>query len=186
MTRNTEELLMKPNDTSTDKNNQSLAARIPNGIVLIDDDHAYQQLFKASAAHLGIKASTFSSLSEMTSFALLSRFDVAFFDYRLQSFTGSEIAEYVDVFFPDLPVFLVSGNVGAIDRSKIPNSVRDVFSKDSSPEKLIRLALEAIERERQYQRLWEWAFPDVQQNKLSNSAGSKLPPPGNFLAGVIS
>jgi len=115
------------------------------GILLIDDDEMFRALFKSIADSMGIPVTCHASLAEMHSFAALKDYDVAVFDYYLESFRGPEIAEYVDVFFRELPVILISG--GEIDgetKRVWPNCIRRFVAKQSGAYAIIERALDAI------------------------------------------
>ncbi len=115
------------------------------GILLIDDDELFRALFKQVADSVGIPVTCHASLSEMHSFAALKDFDVAVFDYYLESFRGPEIAEYVDVFFRELPVILISGNDIDGDSQRIwPSCIRRFVAKSSGPYAIIERALDAV------------------------------------------
>lgn len=115
------------------------------GILLIDDDELFRSLFKTIAESLGVPVTCHASLAEMHSFAALKDFDVAVLDYYLESFRGPEIAEYVDVFFRELPVILISG--GEIDgetQRVWPSCIRRFVNKASGPFAIIERALDAV------------------------------------------
>ncbi len=115
------------------------------GILLIDDDELFRALFKGVADSMGIPVTCHSSLAEMHSFAALKDFDVAVFDYYLESFRGPEIAEYVDVFFRELPVILISGNEIDGDAQRVwPSCIRRFVAKSSGPYSIIERALDSI------------------------------------------
>lgn len=116
--------------------------------VLIDDDVIYRNLFGAIAESLGLAVNTFSSLAEMATIARLRDYDMVFVDYHLESFMGTEIAEYVDVFFPDLPVFLVSAEESLNHQQGLPVSIKQCFCKHLSPYIIIREALGIYQRSR--------------------------------------
>jgi CheY-like chemotaxis protein len=105
----------------------------------------FRSLFKRIADSLGIPVTCHSSLAEMHSFAALKDFDVAVLDYYLESFRGSEIAEYVDVFFRDLPVILISGGEIDGDSQRVwPSCIRGFVGKSSGPYAIIERALDAV------------------------------------------
>lgn len=114
------------------------------GILLIDDDEFFCALFQAVADSLGIPARTYSSLADMTSFAELRNYDVAVLDYYLQSFRGPEIAEYIDVFFNELPVVVISGGeIADLDQKVWPSCIRKFVPKSNGPYAILQRALEA-------------------------------------------
>lgn len=119
------------------------------GLLLIDDDEMFRALFQAIADSMGVPCETFASLSDMPSFAALKEYDVVILDYYLDSFRGPEIAEYVDVFFNDLPVLVISG--GEIDdgeRRAWPTCIRRFVPKSHGAYSIVERALEAMEGRR--------------------------------------
>jgi DNA-binding NtrC family response regulator len=90
-------------------------------LVVIDDDTDFLGLIKACAESMGITAVCFSSLEQLPTLRNLATFDVALIDYYLEDVLGLEIAEYLDIFAPDLPVLLVSGSDVAPSPSLIPH-----------------------------------------------------------------
>lgn len=116
------------------------------GLLLIDDDEFFRALFQAIADSLGLPAETYASLSEMPSVGALKDYDVVILDYYLESFRGPEIAEYVDVFFKDLPVLVISGGeITDHDQRAWPACIRRFVPKSSGPYTIIERALEALE-----------------------------------------
>src|SRR5687768_1685397 len=80
------------------------------GIVVIDDDEAFCALIHMVGRNLGVPVQCYESLYHLGSFACLREYDLAILDFHLDSINGVEIAEYVDTFFRQLPVLLVSGD----------------------------------------------------------------------------
>jgi FixJ family two-component response regulator len=117
------------------------------GVLLIDDDPQFCALVLGLARAMGIPARAYPSLSEMTTFAELRNYDVAILDYYLQSFKGPEIAEYIDVFFSELPVVVISGgDLGEIDCNVWPECIRQFVSKQSGPYAIISAAVNALKK----------------------------------------
>lgn len=115
------------------------------GVLLIDDDPQFCALFLALAQSLGVPARAYASLSDMTSFAELRNYDVAILDYYLQAFKGPEIAEYIDVFFSELPVVVISGgDLGEIDREVWPDCIQQFVTKAAGPYEIMRAAIAAV------------------------------------------
>lgn len=122
-------------------------------VVLVDDDPIYQNLFAAVARSMGLSVKTYGSLAEMISFAHLNHYDFAVIDYHLESFTGAEIAEYVDIFFPELPVFLISADDDIGDMQGLPLSIKKFFCKTSNPRRILDDALTTIDQLKFYETL---------------------------------
>lgn len=117
------------------------------GVLLIDDDPQFCALFLHLAKSLGIPARAYASLSDMTTFAELRNYDVAVIDYYLQAFKGPEIAEYIDVFFSELPVVVISGGeLGEVDREVWPECIREFVTKQSGAYRILDAAIAAVKK----------------------------------------
>jgi len=117
-------------------------------VVLIDDDECFRTLFRIVCEARGVQVATFASLAEMPSFAALREYDVVVLDYYLESFKGSEIAEYVDVFFAHLPVVVISGaDISEREQQGWPICVRRFVKKAAGPRAILDEVLDvAIQR----------------------------------------
>lgn len=112
----------------------------PLRVALLDDDPAYREIFKATATMLGMIPTTYASLEEMTSLAVLGDNDLFFIDFYLESMNGNEIAEYIDMYFPDLPVFLISADEKLKTYPISAVSIKKIFSKCQSPIQVLKEA----------------------------------------------
>lgn len=126
---------------------------LQRGLVLVDDDPHFSELFKKVAELQGVKVACFSSLLEMSSFAHLKDYDAAVLDYQLDNLRGTEIAEYVDAFFPNLPVFLISSNEAAARSKSWPASIRSFYSKTKGIGEIIKGVTEEIGQKAYYNSL---------------------------------
>jgi DNA-binding response OmpR family regulator len=112
------------------------------GLLLIDDDESFCRLVKAAADARGIPITCFASLEQMPSLGALGDYDLAIIDYNLRAFTGLEIAEYVDVFFDQLPVLIVSiDNLENNSAERWPTCVRKFVNKAFGPFAIVQRAL---------------------------------------------
>ena len=117
---------------------QSLWHSKKRGIVLLDDDPQFCLLFVSIARSLGLEIQSFESLAKLPSIRHLNEYDIAIFDYHLDKFRGTELAEYVEDFFPSLPVFLISSDERARADQKWPLSIAGFYNKSLGPEKIIK------------------------------------------------
>jgi DNA-binding NtrC family response regulator len=118
------------------------------GIVVIDDDPLFCQVIQAVAESQGLPTHAFESLFEMGSFACLREYDLAILDYRLDHLNGVEIAEYVDTFFADIPVILISADETVRETvAKWPQAVRRFVAKTEGPFSIVRAANEILKRQ---------------------------------------
>ena len=117
-------------------------------MVLIDDDPMFRRLMSTYANSMGINLKCFSSLLDMHSFAHLKNYDLALIDFHLDSLSGTEIAEYVDIFFGDLPVIIVSGDPEIGEKLKVnkgPACIREFVSKHVGPRAILEAASKSLQ-----------------------------------------
>lgn len=129
------------------------AVRGPDKLLIVDDDVCFGALMSAVAKSRGFAPHFFTSLIDMGSFARIREFDVAIIDYYLGTLRGDEIAEYVDTFFSDVPVIIVSSENLAETRSvKWPASVRKFIPKSDGPGRIVEAAATIVKRDRMLKR----------------------------------
>jgi CheY-like chemotaxis protein len=126
---------------------------VKRGIVLLDDDPLFCELFVAVGKSLGLHIQSFRSLAQLPSIRHLNEYDLAIFDYHLENFTGTEIAEYANDFFPMLPVFLISADENAKMDNRWPLSILGFCNKSMGPYKILHKALFELIRVNLYKEL---------------------------------
>ncbi len=113
--------------------------------VLIDDDPLFGNIMVRVAKSRGADIDYFPSLLDMGSVGCLGQYDAAIVDYDLGNMTGVEIAEYLKVFFGDIPMVLVSSRHRDIMKPKSwPDSVRCFVHKSAGYEAILSEALTCI------------------------------------------
>jgi DNA-binding response OmpR family regulator len=123
-------------------------------LVIFDDDVCFGTLLSAKARRAGFAPQFFTSLVDLGSFARIKEFDLAIIDYYLGSIRGDEIAEYVDTFFDQVPVIIVSSEDMRERRlQKWPASVRLFIPKADGAHSIIAGARQLLTRERMLRRL---------------------------------
>lgn len=99
-------------------------------VIVIDDDPIFLTLMMKAAKKSGFYVEIFSSLEDLGHLGSLSEFDLAIVDYQLEQMTGLEIAEYLDVFFKDIPMILVSAREKeTVEMTHWPRSIKRFVSK---------------------------------------------------------
>lgn len=107
---------------------------LKKGILVIDDDPCFRDLIRTVGQALKLPVTTVASLEEMSSFAALKDYDIAVIDFNLESFCGIEIAEYIEVFFKELPVLIVSGeNLDPTPVTRWPSCIKKFVHKSFGP-----------------------------------------------------
>lgn len=114
-------------------------------LLLIDDDETYGQLMTMVAASRGVQLDYFPSLAATGSIGAIGQYDAAILDFFLDSFTGTEIAEYFDAFFAETPVILVSGSHENPAKAPPPKCVRRFMCKAVGPRRILDEAMTMIE-----------------------------------------
>jgi DNA-binding response OmpR family regulator len=129
-------------------------------LVIFDDDICFGALITAKARSQGFDSRFFTSLVDMGSFARIKDFDIAIIDFYLGTIRGDEIAEYVDTFFDQIPVIIVSSQDMSESRiSRWPASVRMFIPKSEGPGRIIGAAQHILQRERMLKRFAGQATP---------------------------
>lgn len=140
----------------------------PPSIVLIDDCPDYRTLLSIHAKSFGIKLTTFKSLADMYSIARLANFDLIILDYQLESWCGIEIARYVDVFFQNIPVVLISSSK-IQSMENWPTSIKAVYQKDIGPAQILLNSLDIIEQTQLSQILEKKYATPIQRSRSIHS-----------------
>lgn len=124
-------------------------------LVVVDDDPVFGALLMKKAKHEGFDAKFYLSLMDMGSFARIKEYDLAIIDFYMEQIRGDEIAEYVDTFFRDVPVIIVSGEdfTGSDRKKKWPQTVRAFVPKADGVDKILKTAKAVLQRERMLKRL---------------------------------
>lgn len=132
----------------------SAASTPPQKMLIVDDDVCFGALMSAVAKANGFEPRFFTSLVDMGSFARIREFDVAVIDYYLGSMRGDEIAEYVDTFFDDVPVIIVSSEdlTATKAAAKWPASVRRFVPKQTGCLKIVEAASSILKRDKLLKR----------------------------------
>ena len=124
-------------------------------LIVFDDDPYFGALISATARGFGFTPTYFTSLFDMGPLARIKDYDFAIIDVFMGSIRGDELAEYIDMFFGQVPVILVSSEdmVGKNGLSRWPQSVRAFVHKAEGPYKILDAARTTLQRERLLQRL---------------------------------
>lgn len=126
-------------------------------IVLIDDCPDFRRIMTGYAQKYNINLKSYASLAEMYTFAHLKNFDLALIDFHLESLCGLEIANYVDIFFDDLPVVIISGD-SLQENEEWPRCIKGFIEKKWGPNIMFQRTLEILERCKLYRMLEKRAF----------------------------
>ena len=126
----------------------------PKRLLIIDDDPTYGRMVVGAARSRGIEAEHYMSLLELGSFARICEFDIAVLDFYLDNFRGDEIAQYVETFFCDMPVVIVSVHQFA-DQSmdNWPECIRRFIPKQQGLTALIDQVSDVLQRDHLIKRL---------------------------------
>lgn len=118
-----------------------------NRILFVDDDNLFGKLLTYVGEKKGFNIDYYESLDEMGSFANLANYQLVIIDYFLDAMSGLEIAEYVDVFFPHIPVVLVTASHHLVDKeTKWPKCIQAVVSKSEGVGKILQIAQSSLEK----------------------------------------
>lgn len=110
-------------------------------MIVIDDDPIFLSLMVRASIRAGFEVESFASLADVGHLGSLAHFDLAIVDYQLEQMTGIEIAEYLDVFFKNMPMILVSANDKEnVDLTNWPRSIKRFVSKQEGLSEVINAA----------------------------------------------
>lgn len=116
-------------------------------VLLVDDDRSFGYLMARVAKTMGIDLTHKVSLIELGSFAMIKNFDIAMIDFYLENLRGDEIAQYVDTFFNDIPIVIVSAHeFDDKSKSKWPPTVKAFLPKVLGPSQLLKRVVETHDR----------------------------------------
>ena len=116
-------------------------------VLLVDDDPSFGYLMARVAKSMGIDLTHKVSLIELGSFAMIKNFDIAMIDFYLENLRGDEIAQYVDTFFNDIPIVIVSAHeFDDKSKSKWPPTVKAFLPKEIGPSQLLKKVVETYDR----------------------------------------
>lgn len=116
-------------------------------VLLVDDDPSFGYLMTQVAKSMGIDLTHKVSLIELGSFAMIKNFDIAMIDFYLENLRGDEIAQYVDTFFNDMPIVIVSAHeFDDKSKSKWPPTVKAFLPKAIGPSQLLKRVVETYDR----------------------------------------
>lgn len=122
-------------------------------VLLVDDDPAFGYLMKTVAKGLGIDLTHKTSLIELGSFAMIKDFDIAIIDFYLESLRGDEIAQYVDTFFNEMPIVIVSAHeFDETAKSKWPPTVKSFLPKEIGAAQILTRVIELYNRQKLLKR----------------------------------
>ncbi len=117
----------------------------PKKVLLIDDDPAYGSIVAAMAICKNIDLHFYESLIEATyGGSRVEQFDSAIIDYNLERMTGIEVSEYLELFFKDIPVILISTEDRSPQEDQLPwpPCLKKFMNKSEGYEKILNAAIE--------------------------------------------
>ena len=128
---------------------EPLNPKLTDRMLLIDDDPSFGALLQAVSESMGFATEYAPSLMELGAFARIKEFDIAVIDYYLASMRGDEIAGYVDMFFHDIPVVIVS--CYAFSKNEMQNwppCIKRFIPKSAGVSQMVETIRQVLERER--------------------------------------
>jgi HPt (histidine-containing phosphotransfer) domain-containing protein len=117
--------------------------------VLIDDDPVFCHAMVAAARAQGYNMDYFCNLMEITHRSDFNEYKVAIIDFQLEQMNGLEAAEYLPMFFHDMPVLLVSAK-DRIDGNGSdrfwPKSICRFENKNSGLDQILDAAISLLQK----------------------------------------
>ncbi len=120
--------------------------RLHKTILLIDDDPDFRDLVSAVLDSAVVSVEAFESIADIGSFAKIGTYDIAIIDCQLPVMRGVEIAQYIDTFFDDMPVVLVSADqsLGHYKKQDLPRCIRDFIAKEEGIGALVNTVMDLV------------------------------------------
>lgn len=106
-------------------------------VLLIDDDPAFRSLLAASAKSTIVNITALSSLKHLSTPKKIKEYDAVILDYYLESLNGLQVAQYLETFFPDTPVILISGHVIFNETDDWPDCIKMFCPKHMGVENIL-------------------------------------------------
>jgi hypothetical protein len=141
-----------------------------NRYIIIDDDPAFCSLMERAGDYMNVYIEAYPSISSLPSFSILHGFDLAVIDFNLKFWKGTEIADYIDHFFPDMRVALVSGQELRRDASW-PETIKGFVSKENGVYEVLLQLERIVDRENLIEQM---SRPSNRFESADNSIVSEL------------
>ncbi len=107
-------------------------------LILIDDDKDFCQLTKEVCDQYGFCVDFFHSFNALKELSKIKNYDAAIFDHFLEGTSGLELANHVDYFYSEIPVFIVTAHAEKLIDKDLPPSVIQLISKNTSIEEIVK------------------------------------------------
>lgn len=126
-------------------------------IVLIDDDPIFCSLMAEHARRMSVNLHFFHDLLEVQESGNLQKYQVAILDYQLEQMNGLEVAQWIPMFFNDMPIVLISYEDRTQENTNTtwPGSVRAFVHKREGVKAILSQALalrDQLKREEQFKQ----------------------------------
>ncbi len=122
---------------------KSMVHACPLNILLIDDDRAFGKLMQLVALDRSVCLDYRESLIELGSIGFMGNYDLVLCDYYLHKLKGSEVAEYLDIFFGSTPLIMISASPRIQEKEETwPACVRGFIQKQGHPRAILDGAIE--------------------------------------------
>lgn len=145
-------------------------------ILLLDEDELFARRLIRSAETQGFELHWRTSLSELGTIGRLGSYDAVLVDSSIRPVSATEIAQYIETFFPDLPVFLAAKGEASSLRTDAPASVVGFVGKHDSPSTILKSLRPYVERKEE--------FDHVQVSQAQSSKGQIQLQNARLAAGV--
>lgn len=117
-------------------------------ILLIDDDRVYGKILQSTAKKYHIQLDICQSFSDLAHLPSMDSYFGILIDYQLENMKGSTIAKFVDWFYQEVPVIMISSSSEwwlNTDIDRIPPCVKEFIHKDFQPKKILEEAIHRFE-----------------------------------------
>ncbi len=127
----------------------------PGRILLIDDDPLFGAILRRHARRAGTVLVHCSSVRELAALPRIAAFDAILLDYHLGALNGGHVSAFLNLFFGDVPVAMVSSSSEWWFRQQLnyPACIRTYIHKDRPQREIIDIArrLPSLRAERAFE-----------------------------------
>jgi len=132
-------------------------------VLLLDEDYRFAKSLNGRLQIQGINLHWHKSLFELGSVGKLGNYDLIIVDPLIEPVNGLEVAEYVDTFFPGLPVILIGRQDHRFELSHWPKSVVGCSYKTELDKMVTEIKKHSVSPE----KIFHFSKPTQQRNCVS-------------------
>lgn len=117
--------------------------------LLIDDDVVFCKIMARGAYKMGNQLNYIHDPGQISQIKDMERYDVIMVDYHLGPIKGSKVASFINRFFKDIPIVMVSAKSDWWLKTHMPTQgrIKHFIHKERSPQEILEIAATASSEE---------------------------------------